>query len=87
MLVERGDETLLSIIGFLCDIIIVLLYGIIGTMVPKNIKPKIKHIANHILAIEDTSTPENRCYAVQVFDFPSEKSSHNTTASHFVKPD
>lgn len=64
---------LLNMIGFVSDIAVVLLSGIISALAPKDVKPRIKHIANQVLAIEDTPTAENKCYAVQVFDFSSEK--------------
>lgn len=71
---------LLNMIGFVSDIVIVLLSGIISAISPKDIKPRVKHIANYVLAIEDTSMPENKCYAVQVFDFPSEKNEGMVTS-------
>lgn len=63
---------LLNIFGFLTDLIIALLYGLTCLVTPKKYKPKIRKIANRMLAIEDTDDPTNKCYAVQVFDFKEE---------------
>lgn len=73
---------LLNMIGFVGDIALVLLSYMIGILAPKKVKPQVKRIVNHILAIENSPKPENKCYAVQVFDFPLEKSIDKPESTH-----
>lgn len=77
---------LLNTIGFVSDIALVLLSYMIGVLVPKRVKPQVRRMANHILAIEDSPKPENRCYAVQVFDFPLEKNIDKSEFTQMSKP-
>lgn len=77
---------LLNLIGFVGDIVLVLLSYMIGVLVPKKVKPQVKRIANNILAIEDSPKPENKCYAVQVFDFPLDKNIDKPESTHLSKP-
>ena len=76
---------LLNMIGFISDIAVVLLSGIISALAPRSVKPQVKHIANRVLAIEDTPTPENKCYAVQVFDFSLEKNNDKGKSVYMPK--
>lgn len=77
---------ILNMIGFVGDIALVLLSYMIGVLAPKKVKPQVKHIVNRILAIEDSPEPENKCYAVQVFDFPLEKNIDKSGSTHISKP-
>ena len=77
---------LLNMIGFVGDIALVLVSCMIGVLTPKKAKPQVKRMVNHILAIEDSPKPENKCYAVQVFDFPLEKNIDKSGSTHTSKP-
>lgn len=77
---------LLNMIGFVSDIAIVLLSCMIGVLAPQRVKPQVRRVVNHILAIEDSPKPENKCYAVQVFDFPLEENIDKSEITHMSKP-
>lgn len=77
---------LLNMIGFVGDIVFVLLSFMIGVLAPKKVKPRVKRIVNHILAIEDSPKSENKCYAVQVFNFPLGQNIDESESTHISKP-
>lgn len=76
---------LLNAIGFVGDIALVLLSYMIGVLAPKKVKPQVKRMVNHILAIEDSPKPENKCYAVQIFNFPLEENIDKPEFTHMSK--
>lgn len=82
---RRVKRVLLNMMGFAGDIALVLISCMIRSIVPKKVKPQVKRIVNHILAIEDSPKPENKCYAVQVFDFPLEKKIDKPGSAHMSK--